>query len=170
VDANHHAEFDVRTRIARIRMNVEVFTSDDRVRLAEALAVRFAVFVDEQHVPAEEEVDEHDRTDPEARHALVRDGGAAATAPPIAAGRSYRKDAHTVQIGRMAVASEHRRRGIGRIVLDALLADARSRGFTRASLNAQVHALSFYREAGFTPVGPTFLECEILHQAMERDL
>jgi len=148
-------------------MDVEVFTVADRARLDAALAVRFAVFVDEQHVPADEEVDEHDRTDPDARHALVRDGSGAAA---IAAGRSYRNDARTVQIGRMAVAAAHRGRGIGRLVLDALLDDARARGYTRASLNAQVHAQSFYGNAGFTPVGPTFLECEIVHQTMERDL
>ncbi len=148
-------------------MDVEVFTVADRARLDQALAVRFAVFVDEQHVPADEEIDEHDRSDPDARHALVRERDDAAA---IAAGRSYRKDEHTVQIGRMAVAATHRKRGIGRAVLDALLADARERGFRRASLHAQVHAASFYRAAGFTPVGPTFLECEIVHQAMERDL
>jgi predicted GNAT family N-acyltransferase len=148
-------------------MDVEVFTIDDRARLDEALAVRFAVFVDEQHVPADEEADEHDRSDADARHALVRDGSPLRA---IAAGRSYRKDARTVQIGRMAVAAPHRGRGIGRLVLDALLDDARARGFTRASLHAQVHAQSFYQHAGFTPVGPTFLECDIVHQAMDRDL
>jgi predicted GNAT family N-acyltransferase len=167
MDPDHHAEFDVPARIARMPMEVEVFSVDDRARLDDALAVRFAVFVDEQRVPADEEVDEHDRDDPDARHALVRETSGAGA---IAAGRSYRKDARTVQIGRMAVAASHRGRGVGRLVLDALLADARARGFTRASLNAQVHAQSFYRNAGFTPVGPTFLECEIVHQAMDRDL
>jgi predicted GNAT family N-acyltransferase len=165
MDPNHHADFDAWTRIARQRMEVEVFAGDDRARLDEALAVRFAVFVDEQRVPAEEELDAHDRDDPDARHALVRDGARA-----IAAGRSYRKDDRTVQIGRMAVAADRRGEGIGRLVLDALLADARARGFTRASLNAQVHAQSFYLAAGFRPVGPTFLECAIVHQAMDRDL
>jgi predicted GNAT family N-acyltransferase len=146
-------------------MVVEIFPVADRARMDEALAVRFAVFVGEQHVPADEEIDEHDRTDGLARHALVRDAGRV-----IAAGRYYRRDATTVQIGRMAVAADHRRTGVGRRLLDALLADARDQGYTRASLHAQVHALSFYRAAGFTPAGPTFLECAIVHQAMERAL
>jgi predicted GNAT family N-acyltransferase len=146
-------------------MDVDVFTTDDRARMEAALAVRFAVFVEEQGVPPDEEIDEHDRTDAAARHVLVRDGGQA-----VAAGRSFRHDSTTVQIGRMAVAASHRRRGVGRRVLDVLIADARARGYTRASLNAQVHAAAFYRAAGFTPVGPTFFECEILHQAMERSI
>ena len=41
--------------------------------MAAAFAVRFLVFVEEQKVPAEEEIDEHDRTDADARHALIRD-------------------------------------------------------------------------------------------------
>ena len=165
MDPNHHAEFDVRARIAGRRMEVEVFSASDRDRMADALALRFAVFVDEQHVPAEEEIDEHDRSDSEARHALVRERGAV-----VAAGRYYRKDARTVQIGRMAVAASQRGRGIGRVLLDALLDDARAGGYARASLNAQVHAAGFYARAGFVPYGATFHECEILHQAMERDL
>ncbi len=145
-------------------MDVEIFTIADTARLAEALGVRVAVFVDEQRVPADEEVDEHDRSDALARHALVRDR------EPVGAGRSYHKDERTVQIGRMAVLPAHRGRGIGRRILDALLADARRRGYTRASLNAQTHAAAFYRAAGFRAYGPEFLECDIVHQAMERDL
>jgi len=168
VHARHHAEFDVRARIARRRMDVEVFGVTDAARMEEALAIRFAVFVAEQAVPEDEEIDDHDRSDPHARHALVRDasGGRAG----IAAGRYYRRDARTAQIGRMAVAAAQRGRGAGRALLDALLADARANGYVRASLNAQVHAAAFYEKAGFAPVGPTFHECEILHQAMERDL
>ena len=152
-------------------MEINVFTIADDVRLKAALAVRVSVFVDEQRVPAEDEIDDHDRTDPDARHALVRDAPFAETnGVAIAAGRSYRKDERTVQIGRMAVIASHRGRGVGRRVLDALLDDARARGFSRASLNAQVHAEAFYHAAGFAPVGPPFLECDIVHQAMERDL
>jgi predicted GNAT family N-acyltransferase len=146
-------------------MDVEVFTVADRARMDEALAVRFAVFVDEQRVPAEEEIDEHDRADLDARHALIRAEGSV-----VAAGRFYRKDPQTAQIGRMAVAASYRGHGIGRVLLDALLAEARARGYARASLNAQTHAAEFYRKAGFVPYGETFHECEILHQAMEREL
>jgi predicted GNAT family N-acyltransferase len=165
MNARHHAEFDERARIARMPMDVEVFPVTDRERMDAALAVRFPVFVDEQRVPAEEEVDAHDRDDPHARHVLVRDGATA-----VAAGRYYRIDAVTVQIGRMAVLAEARGRGVGRLMLDALLADARERGYARASLNAQVHALAFYEKAGFRAYGPTFEECAIVHQAMDRAL
>ena len=130
--------------------------------MAAALAVRFVVFVDEQHVPAEEEIDDHDRTDDDARHALIRDGDKA-----VAAGRYYRLERTTAQVGRMAVLAAFRRRRVGRDLLDALVGDARARGFARVALNAQDHAVGFYAKAGFTPFGATLVECDILHQPME---
>jgi predicted GNAT family N-acyltransferase len=140
----------------------ELFDVHDRERMAAALAVRVRVFVDEQHVPAEEEVDEHDRSDAGARHALIRDGGTA-----IAAGRYYAAAASTAQVGQMAVLPAYRGRRIGRQLLDALVADARGRGFTRIALNAQDHAVDFYAKAGFTAFGETLVECDIVHQPME---
>jgi predicted GNAT family N-acyltransferase len=146
-------------------MQVELFDISDGERMKAAFSVRFRVFVDEQAVPAEEEVDEHDRTDTEARHVLVRDGS-----EPVGAGRYYRIDGDTAQVGRMAVLATYRGRGVGRQMLDALVADARDRGYVRVALNAQDHAVEFYAKAGFTPFGATLLECDILHQPMERAL
>ena len=97
-------------------MSVELFGNGDP-RVREALAIRFAVFVDEQHVRREIEIDEHDELDDtDTVHAIVRRGEVA-----IAAGRFYRRDAETAQIGRMVVVREARRSGTGRAMLDALL-------------------------------------------------
>jgi predicted GNAT family N-acyltransferase len=153
-----------RRRIARCVIP-ELFDVRDRERIDAALAVRFRVFVDEQHVPAEEEVDDHDRTDLDARHALIRAGD-----DVVAAGRYYRLDASTAQIGRMAVLPAFRGRRVGRQLLDVLVDDARQRGFARAALNAQDHAVGFYAKAGFTPFGEMLVECDILHQPMELEL
>jgi predicted GNAT family N-acyltransferase len=160
--AEHHADFDAVCRISRYGMGAELFDISDGERMAAALAVRFVVFVDEQHVPAEEEIDEHDRTDTDARHALIRDGGKA-----VAAGRYYRLEGTTAQVGRMAVLRDYRGRRIGRQLLDALVDDACARGLARVALNAQDHAVAFYAKAGFTPFGETLVECDILHQPME---
>ena len=150
----HPPDFDV--------AQAELFDVHDAARMAAARGVRFAVFVDEQHVPPDEEIDEHDRTDADARHALIRDGDV-----PVAAGRYYRLDGSTAQVGRMAVLALYRGRRIGRRLLDALVENARARGFARVALNAQDHAVAFYAKAGFTPFGETLVECDILHQPME---
>jgi len=134
--------------------------------MAEALAIRFRVFVDEQGVPPELEVDEHDRDDPAARHALVRAAGGAA----IAAGRFYAAGAATAQLGRIAVLAERRGRGVGALLLRALVAEARRSGFARAHLWAQIRATAFYRREGFRDDGPILWDAGIEHQPMSLDL
>ena len=109
-------------------MRLELFGTADAARMAQAHAIRVAVFVDEQGCPLDEEFDEHDDpADPQAVHALVRhDDGTV-----IATGRYYHAPEQTAQIGRMAVTVGGRGRGAGRMMLDALTNEARARGSKR---------------------------------------
>jgi predicted GNAT family N-acyltransferase len=131
-----------------------------------ALAIRSRVFVDEQGVPLEEEIDAHDRTDTEAVHAIVRDDAGA----PLGTGRYYRLDARSVQLGRMAIDIGARGRGAGALLLAALLDKAHAEGFARVHLDAQVHARAFYVRAGFTDDGAALWDAGILHQPMSKAL
>jgi predicted GNAT family N-acyltransferase len=146
-------------------VTVEVFGIGDAPRLEEALAIRMRVFVEEQGVPPELEVDEHDHSDLASRHALVRADGV-----PVAAGRYYVLEPGGVQIGRMAVLPEWRGRGVGARLLAALAAEAEREGYGRAHLHAQTHAAEFYRKAGFFDDGATLWDAGILHQPMSRTL
>ncbi len=119
-----------------------------------ATKIRFAVFVEEQGVPAEMEMDEHDAR---SVHALALDEGAA-----VGTGRLL-PDGH---IGRMAVQKEWRGRGIGSLILEALVARARERGDPQVVLAAQVQAMDFYLAHGFAPVGNVYEEAGIAHQDM----
>lgn len=125
----------------------------------EAMRVRTAVFVVEQRVPVEIELDEWD---PRSDHALAHapDGLAVGT------GRLL-PDGH---IGRMAVLREWRGRGVGGRILVALVERAAVRGMKRLLLNAQTHAVPFYARYGFTAFGDEFLEADIPHVAMAREL
>ena len=125
---------------------------------AEAKRIRFAVFVEEQGVPAEIELDEHD---PRCIHALAYLDGRA-----VGTGRLL-PDGH---IGRMAVLKPYRGKRIGQALLRALVQAARRRGDREVLLNAQVQALGFYRAEGFEPEGPEYEEACIPHQAMRRKL
>jgi len=125
----------------------------------EARRIRELVFVHEQGVPLELEMDEQD---PQCDHALAyaADGTAVGTGRLLA-------DGH---IGRMAVLAQSRGQGVGGLLLQALVQQARKRGHTRARLNAQVHALGFYRRFGFDAEGAEFMEAGIPHQAMQCEL
>jgi predicted GNAT family N-acyltransferase len=146
-------------------MRVDLFGVADAESMERALSIRRRVLVEEQGVPLEEEADEHDIGDAGAVHALLCDGGRA-----IGTGRFYPLDSDRVQIGRMAVLAESRRRGGGRLLLDALVLEAGRLGYHRARLLAQVQAMEFYARAGFAPVGDEVKvwDAGILHQTMER--
>ena len=127
------------------------------------------VFVVEQGVPPEEEVDEHDRSDLQTVHALaLRDPHDPTSA--VGAGRFYVGDesSGTVQIGRMAVDAAARGTGVGNAILGALVDEATRRGFRKAHLHAQTHAAGFYYRAGFHDDGELMFDAGILHRPMSR--
>ena len=126
---------------------------------AQVMPVRIAVFVVEQGVPEDIERDEFDAV---SRHAIARDAAGAV----VATGRLL-PDGH---IGRMAVAAPLRGQGVGGAVLEALVAEAMRTGLAEVALNAQVHALAFYRRHGFVEYGDVFMEAGIPHRAMRRTL
>jgi|SRR5580765_2097042 len=125
----------------------------------EASRIRFRVFVEEQGVPREIELDDQDHR---CVHAVAFDERGAA----VGTGRLL-PDAH---IGRMAVLRERRRHGVGTLLLNKLTEAARQRGDREVLLSAQVHAVDFYRRHGFEAVGEVYEEAGILHQAMRRAL
>ena len=122
-----------------------------------AREVREPVFVDEQKVPREIELDEHDVT---SRHVVSRDGDGTA----IGTGRLL-PDGH---IGRMAVLSDWRGKGVGRAMLERLLEDATQRNMRHLALHSQTQAAGFYRRFGFVEEGPEFMEAGIPHRTMVR--
>ena len=146
-------------------MRVELFGIEQRDPMRAALDLRRAVFCDEQGVPLEEEIDEHDTADGDAIHALAYEGSAV-----LGTGRFYQSRPGCAQIGRMAVGPEHRRSGVGSAILEALMMEARRRGFERAALLAQVDAIPFYERYGYVVVGEPVMDGGIPHQPMERDL
>lgn len=121
--------------------------------------VREAVFVLEQHVPPEIETDDDD---PRSVHALARadDGTPIGTGRLVPGGR----------IGRMAVLRDWRGRGVGTMLLQCLLDQARARRCIDISLHAQRDAVPFYQHHGFTAVGAEFVEAGIPHVIMRRTL
>lgn len=132
----------------------------------EAYAIREQVFIKEQGVPEELELDEHD---PLSHHVVARgpDGQAIGTARLLADGR----------VGRFAVLPQWRGKGVGQALMDGLLDAARSDaslgfrvGETLLELHSQVQAAGFYRSFGFAETGAPYMEAGLPHVTMTRTL
>lgn len=124
-----------------------------------AMLIRELVFVHEQGVPMEIELDEFDSL---SEHAI-----AISRAGEVVGTGRLLPDGH---IGRMAVLKAWRGKGVGALLLAALVRRAIERGFGAVMLNAQIHAKAFYEKAGFTVQGEPFMEAGIPHVSMRRVL
>ena len=127
-----------------------------------AIQVRFRVFVSEQAVPPEEELDEADAT---ATHAIALFQGQV-----VGTGRLLNQETATAQIGRMAVDVAWRRKGIGGLILEFLEESARTEGKRHSMLHALEYIKSFYAAHGYREHGDSFLEVDIPHIEMRKDL
>ena len=139
----------------------EVRPARDADEVRAALALRHEVFVVEQAVPIEEEIDEHDD---DALHLVgVEDDRVVATCRVVI-------DGETAKLGRVAVAASARRRGLASRLIAESERHARAVGARRVALAAQAGALSLYERAGYTPYGERFMDAGIEHLMMEKRL
>ncbi len=140
---------------------IEVRPALDEHEARAAIALRHAVFVDEQGVGVREE---DDGRDGEAVHLVaLHDGVVVGTCRLLA-------DGEVVKLGRLAVAAPQRRRGIaGRLLIEGERW-AREHGAARIILHAQTYTRSLYAAAGYRAVGAAFMEAGIEHVRMERSL
>jgi YbgC/YbaW family acyl-CoA thioester hydrolase len=142
---------------------VELRVGDWAALGCDALALRTEVFVHEQGIAAELELDEHDAG---AIHAVAYNR----LGHPIATGRLLQPVSGTGRIGRMAVDRVVRGQRWGRLLLDRLIAAARARGDSLITLHAQRSAEDFYRRVGFQTVGEPFDDAGIAHIPMRLTL
>ncbi|QNP48698.1 YbgC/FadM family acyl-CoA thioesterase [Diaphorobacter aerolatus] len=128
-----------------------------------ASEVRKAVFIEEQGISPEIELDELDAT---AVHAVAFNR----LDMPVATGRLLQDAPGEARIGRMAVARVLRGQRWGRAILDALVEESRRRGDARVILHAQCSAEGFYQRANFVAVGEPYEEAGIAHITMQKML
>jgi predicted GNAT family N-acyltransferase len=136
-------------------LSVQIDITDD---LDACFNLRRIVFIEEQKVPVDEEIDEHDST---AIHLLAQD-----TNGPLGTARIV-VDGEIAKIGRVCVLATARGQGLGiRLIRKALEVATDLEGVRQAKLGAQVHAIGFYEALGFKIIGSTYLDAGIKHKDM----
>lgn len=124
----------------------------------DALSIRKAVFIDEQQVPSEEEIDQFEQ---DATHFIAyhHDG------QPLATAR-YRDVDGVVKVERVAVSKHARGLGLGKALITFLENEAQQQGYHEFKLGAQTHAVPFYEALGYRIYGDVFMDANIPHRLM----
>ena len=128
-----------------------VKTEEDYKRV---LTIRRTVFIEEQNVPESLEIENED----ESFHVLALFGNM-----PVGTGR-WRKTSEGYKLERFAVLKEFRTKGIGRDIVKFVLDQISSEDMIY--LHAQESVIKFYKDLGFTIIGSTFIEADIVHAKM----
>lgn len=129
--------------------------------LEDAFYVRKAVFVEEQGVPLEHELDEYEDC---SEHILVYYDN-----KPAATGRLRIID-DIGKLERICVIINYRKHGVGRVVVERLEMIAKEKGINKVKLHAQIQARSFYEKLGYKQVSNEFMEENIPHVIMIKNL
>ncbi len=136
---------------------VEIYAVKDKAGMDLVHEIRREVFIDEQGVPEELEMDELDQA---AIHVLAYVDNV-----PAGCGRILLNE-DSAKIGRVAVRKNMRRSGIGAGVCKLLISIAENRGIHSIYVNAQLSAVSFYKSLNFRIEGDPFVEAGIDHIKM----
>jgi len=138
--------------------NVTIATSQ-RER-ENAFSVRRKVFVEEQGVPLNLELDELDKT---ADHFVVYSAD-----NPIGAGRIREVTVGVGKVERVCVLPDYRGQHLGNLIMNKLEMHALNKGLHKILLNAQAYAVPFYEKLGYIITSPEFMDSDIPHRAMEK--
>lgn len=134
---------------------------ESKEQLDEAYRIRTEVFVNEQGVSPDIEIDEHEE---EAIHVLVKYNGV-----PAGAGRVRVVDG-MAKLERVCVLAAYRKHKLGAAIMAELEGIAREADLTKAKLHAQTHAAGFYQKLGYTADSDEFMEDGIPHLRMVKKL
>ena len=144
-------------RNAKTRSALKIKRVSSQLELVQTFTIRIRVFVREQRVPAEIELDTDDQR---AIHFLASVSGKAVGTARVVMRHGDAK------IGRMAVLKNYRRKGVGAALLKRAILESKRLHARRIYLHAQVAVTSFYERMGFRAVGQVFDEAGIAHRKM----
>lgn len=140
-------------------MKVSIINSDETLQTA--FDIRKKVFVEEQQVPMEIEIDEHED---EAIHFICSDGEEYVGASRLRFVDDYGK------LERICVLQEARGKNFGKYLIAAMEEEIMRQNIKEARLNAQTRAVTLYESVGYEVVSGEFMDANIPHVEMMKKL
>lgn len=132
------------------------FSFQDSFKMDLAIQLRMKVFVQEQSVPVDMEVD---GDDPEAKHLLLLKDD-----QPLGTCR-WRETDEGLKLERFAIIKTCRGQGLGKVLVEYVL-EKYKESDSCIYLYAQSDVIAFYEKFGFLAVGEEFEEAGIQHRKM----
>lgn len=144
------------------RVTLDIKIVQEATDMASCFALRRTVFIKEQAVPKDDEIDGEDD---HCTHILATLNG-----DPVGTARFQIKNG-SIKIQRVCVLSEHRGKDYGADLIRFIVDHVKNTDSAkRLYLGAQTHAIKFYEKLGFTQYGPEYLDAGIPHYDMERHI
>ena len=140
-------------------MTIKVVSTDQEQN--EAYRIRKVVFVDEQNVPMDLEIDEHEEA---SIHFIAYDGKDVVGASRLRFVGEYGK------LERICVLKSYRGKSYGKKLIDKMEEEIINKGYKKAKLHAQTHAKEFYERLGYVVISDEFMDAGIPHVAMTKEL
>lgn len=144
-------------------IQVQVINNDEA--LAQAFQIRREVFIAEQNITEEEEFD---GLDDESTHYLAKIAGVTAGTCRVRPLKDHPEG--DVKIERISILKNYRGHGVGRKIVEKVLADIQKQGYKTVVLYGQSHATGFYQSFGFKAFGDEFMDARIPHRKMKIEL
>lgn len=133
-------------------------------RMDDCIAIRREVFVREQGVPEELEIDEKDEAGSGCGHFLMLDENGRA----VGTFRAFFETEEHVHLQRFCILKPMRGYGYGRAALRFVEEHYARLGAKKIVLGAQCTAVPFYEKCGYTAVSDVFLDAGMPHREMEK--
>lgn len=141
----------------------EIHQVKSEEQLQDAYSIRKKVFVEEQQVPQELEIDEFEER---CEHFVAYDE----QNNPVGAGRLRPLTANEAKVERICVSQSERGNGLGALIMKELEKVAAGMNIQTLLLHSQDHAEAFYLGIGYQSISEPFDEAGIIHVKMKKEL
>lgn len=145
--------------------NIEIYKAENNEMLERCLKIRNSVFIVEKGVPEEIEIDEYDSINEMCAHFLVRYQNADAGTV-----RCLNISDDTLKIQRFCILKEYRKSGLGRKVIEYIENEYKKQGFETVEMDAKYEAFRFYEKCGYSRVSDVFMEANVKHVKMMKNI
>ena len=141
--------------------NLKIRRVNNENDLEKTIEIRKNVFINEQNVPIDIEID---GLDPESKHFIVY-----LNDEPIGCAR-IRTNKTSAKLERIAIKKKYRSKGFGTKLTKFLIDYCKKEGFDEITLHSQTYIADFYKSLGFKTRGKPFFEADIEHIEMYLDV